>query len=51
MGEWKKVSKMMVSTAKEVCDEYEKGVSNPWVKGHEEGIQISKNALGLKNCH
>ena len=37
-GEWEKVSEVMVRAAKEVCGESERGVSNPWVIGHEEEI-------------
>ena len=38
VSEWKKVSEVMVRAAKDVCGVREKGVSNPWVIGHEEHI-------------
>ena len=38
LGEWERVSKVMVRAAKEVCGESERGVANPWVIGHEEEI-------------
>ena len=39
LGDWEKVSRVMVRAAKEVCGESERGVSNPWVIGHEEEIE------------
>ena len=39
MGEWERVSEIMVRAAKEVCGVREKGVLNPWVIGHEESIR------------
>ena len=39
VNEWKKVSEVMVRAAKEVCGVREKGVTNPWVIGHEEHVR------------
>ena len=39
VGEWEKVSEVMVRAAKDVCGIREKGVLNPWVIGHEESIR------------
>ena len=39
VGEWEKVSEVMVRAAREVCGESDRGVSNPWVIGHEEEIE------------
>ena len=38
-SEWKVVSEVMVRAAREVCGVREKGVSNPWVIGHEEHVR------------
>ena len=38
MGEWEKVSEVMIRAAKDVCGTREKGIANPWVIGHEESI-------------
>ena len=38
MGDGDKVSEVMVRALKVVCGECEKGVSNPWVIGHEKVI-------------
>ena len=39
VGEWEKVSEVMVRAAKQVCGESERGISNPWVIGNEEEIE------------
>ena len=38
MGEWEKMSEVMIRAAKDVCGMREKGIENPWVIGHEENI-------------
>ena len=49
------MSEVILRAAKEVCGEYEKGVSNPWVIGHEEVIgcalaQVNKMVNERNEC-
>ena len=39
MGEWEKMSEVMIRAATDVCGTREKGISNSWVIGKEESIR------------